>query len=172
MSPAPARYGASETELAVCTVIKESTSSQITAVMQAFRRTVENGPLYRISAIDVGLKSCQIRYDTAVMELEYQFRDDSWLNVKRDMRIEFTEQEVYFVSPPSENPLTILAETELLTFGPEGCGMDWQQSEIQPVQDEPGVTEAIFHGDACNCQARIRRNAAGSVVSLLFRSAC
>ena len=140
--------------------------------MLELRRSVEMGPLYTIPAAAAGVASCRARYDSAVVELEYRFKTGGWLHVKHDARIEYTEQEARFALSPAENPVVILAGAERAAFGPNGCGIDWRQAETQPAGDDPSATETVFHGDMCNCQARIRRDAAGRIVGLLLRSAC
>jgi hypothetical protein len=140
--------------------------------MLELRRSVEKGPLYTVPAAAAGVASCHVRYDSAVIELEYRFKDGGWLHVKRDARIEYTEQEARFALSPAENPVTILAGAERAAFGPDGCGIDWRQAETQPAGDDPSATETVFRGDVCNCQARIRRDAAGRIVGLVLRSTC
>lgn len=159
---------------AACTVHREpeSSMSQNTDTVQILQRTVESSLLYQLSMSAAELKSCLIWYDAAAITIKYQFQDGGWLHVKRDMRIEYTEQEAQFVFPSIENPIEILADLEYRTFGPQGCGIDWQHSESQSIQENASITETVFYGDVCNCQARIRRDTSGGVVGLLMRSAC
>jgi hypothetical protein len=140
--------------------------------MLALQRSVENSPLFSIPIAAAGIASCHVRYDSAVIELEYRFKDGGWLHVKHDARIEYTEQEARFALSSAENPVAILAGAERVAFGHNGCGIDWRQAETQPAVDDVGTTETIFHGDVCNCQARIRRDVAGRVVGLMLRSTC
>jgi hypothetical protein len=134
--------------------------------------TVEKGPLFTVPAAAEGVASCRVRYDAAVIDLDYRFKDGDWLHVKRDARIEYTDQEARFALSPKENAEAIRAGAERAAFGPNGCGIDWRQAETQPSVDDPSTTESVFRGDVCNCQARIRRNAAGRVVGLMLRSTC
>lgn len=140
--------------------------------MLALRRSVENGPLFTIPAAAAGVASCHVRHDSSVIELEYRFKDGGWLHVKRDARIEYSEQEARFALSPKEDPMAILAAVERGAFGPNGCGIDWRQSETQPAADDISASESVFRGDVCNCQARIRRGSTGNVIGLTLRSAC
>ena len=157
-----------------CSIHRESESgiSQNTDTMEILQRTVESSLLYQLLTSTTRLASCQIWYDAAVITIKYQFQNGGWLHVKRDPRIEYTEQEAQFVFPSTGNPVEVLTDLEYRTFGSQGCGIDWQHSELQSLQENASITEAIFYGDICNCQARIRRNASGDVVGLLMRSAC
>lgn len=172
--PVPFQNKISSNAHAVCEIHRGSESgiSQNTSTTEVLQRMVESSLLYQQSASVAKLASCQIWYDAAVITIKYQFQDGGWLHVKRDMRIEYSEQEAQFVSPIKENPIKILTDLEYQTFGEQGCGIDWQHSESQLMQETASLTEAIFYGDTCNCQARIRRNANGDVVGLLMRSAC
>jgi hypothetical protein len=138
----------------------------------ALRRTVEAGPLYTIPATSEGVRSCRAAYEAGVIALEYSFRDGGWLRVKRDPRIEYTDQEARFELSRGENPTAVLTRAEVVAFGDKGCGIDWAESEKQPADDDSRAVETIFRGDVCNCQARFRSNAAGRVIGLSLRSAC
>ena len=139
----------------------------------ALQRSVETSPLYTIPASTEGVAACRIRYQPdGVLGLEYRFRGGGSLHVTRDARIEYTEQDARFALTVKEAPEAILARTERVAFGPNGCGIDWRHFETQAAEGELGVTETIYRGEICNCQARIRRGAAGQVIGLMFRSAC
>ena len=56
--------------------------------------------------------------------------------------------------------------------GSEGCGIDWAQQPEKAAGDDPSLTDELFRGDTCNCQARVRRNRDNRVVGLLFRATC
>lgn len=172
--PVPFQNKSSSNKYSACEIQRGSELGvpQNTDTMQALQRMVENSLLYQQSASVAKLASCQIWYDAAVIMIKYQFHDGSWLYVKRDMRIEYTEHEAQFVFLSIGNPIETLADLEHQTFGPQGCGIDWQNSESQSMQENASITETIFYGDICNCQARIRRNTNGDVVGLLMRSAC
>lgn len=156
-----------------CTVLAGKPSSQEVALAAALKQAIETSPFYTIPAASKGLPSCDLRFNPdGEMELEYHFLDGNWLQVKRNARIEYTEQNVRLNLLLPEQPETILARAEQSAFGTNGCGIDWQQSETQLAEDDRNVTETLFRGDVCNCQARIRRNAYGRVVGFMLRSAC
>ena len=156
-----------------CTVMAGKPSSQEAALATALKQAIETSPFYKIPLDIKGLPSCALRfYPDGEIVLEYHFLDGNWLQVKRNARIEYTEQNVRLNLVLPEQPETILAHAEQSAFGPNGCGIDWQQSETQLAKDDRNVTETVFRGDVCNCQARIRRNAYGHVVGFLLRSAC
>jgi hypothetical protein len=145
---------------------------QVSADLAALQRAVETSPLYTIPAVTLGVAECHVRDESGVMALEYRFKDGGWLHVKRDARIEYTEQEARFTLSLAEDPVAVLSLAEQKAFGVKGCGIDWQKMETQPARDDTNATETVFRGDVCNCQARIRRDAAKHVVGLTIRSAC
>jgi len=155
-----------------CVIADQNLSAKENEAIAELRRNVEAGPLYSLSTKRAGIATCSAKYETGVLTLEYNFRDKGWLRVKRDSRIEYNDQEVRFGSPLEEEPKAILKRAELAAFGKDGCGIDWEQFEKQPTPDDPQGVETIFRGDTCNCQARIRTDAAGRTIGLKFRSTC
>jgi hypothetical protein len=155
----------------VVTAAEGTLSPQIQDAVAAFQHAVETGPLFTVPASRADVASCRIGYQSGMTSLEYQFRDGGWLRAKRDPRIEYSDQEVRFPVPP-ENPLAILTRAERATFGENGCGIDWNVNETHAAEDGHGAVEAIYRGDTCNCQARVRSDATGRVVGLTLRSAC
>ncbi len=156
-----------------CTVVEGNPSPQDALASQALQRNIETSPLFTIPASGSGLSACRIRYQPdAVIALEYQFKQGGWLHVKRDARIEYTEQDARFALTSNELPEAIMARAEHAAFGADGCGIDWRQPETRPSDEVSGAIETLFRGDACNCQARIRRDANGRVIGLMLRSAC
>jgi hypothetical protein len=119
-----------------------------------------------------GIAACTVSVDEGAIMLEYRFKDGGRLNVKRDARIEFTEQVAQFHFPRDKDPLTVLTEAERAAFGADGCGIDWQAPDTQEIPDDSGATRTLYYGDICNCRARISHDAAGRVVELMLRSAC
>ena len=94
------------------------------------------------------------------------------MRVTRNAQIEYSDQEVRFASPPSESPVAVLTRTEQAAFDGKGCGIDWRSGDTSAASDDPSARETVYRGDTCNCQARVRSDAKGRVVGLLFRSAC
>jgi hypothetical protein len=146
------------TQVPPCEIANQSES------IAELRRTVEAGPLYTIPAAG-GVANCRGNVDEGVISLEYNFQGGGWLRVKRDPSIEYNDQEARFGSPLTEDPNAVLKRAELAAFGADGCGINWEEPE-------KGPEETIFRGDTCNCQARIRHNAAGQAIGLTLRSTC
>jgi hypothetical protein len=61
-----------------------------------------DSPLYTIPAT-AGVAACSINVESGVITLEYRFKEGGRLHVKRDSRIEFTEQvaRIYLASEKS-----------------------------------------------------------------------
>lgn len=135
------------------------------------RQTVERGPLYASLTARSAVASCRIDRQSSEVALQYTFGDGGRLDVKHDPRIEYNNQEVRFASPPAEDPVELLKRVEQAAFA-NGCGIDWGQASTQPASNDPNTTENVYRGDVCNCQGRVRQDAGGRVVGLIFRSAC
>jgi hypothetical protein len=138
-----------------------------------WRAAVEQGPLYAAASAASPRTACELARDPdGQMTLSYRFRDGNALRATRNPAIEYDEQSARFERPPAEDPLALLARAERAAFGESGCGIDWKPDEVGAVDGQPGVTETVYRGDVCNCQARVRRGAQGQVLALLLRSAC
>ena len=141
-------------------------------LLASLRRTVETGPIYALMTRKAGLASCRIGNESGRLELDYRFRDGGSLRVRHDPRIEYNDQEARFATPLAEDAVALLTRVEQASFGATGCSIDWRRAETQPASDDARATESIYRGDTCNCQARVRRDPAGRVTGLVFRSAC
>ena len=170
--PAPGQTPAPPSTLVACVGADAAATPNDVSALADLRRSVEAGPLYAAGVTASALVMCRVRLESGVMALEYEFRDGGWLHVKRDARIEYTEQEAHFASPPAEPPDALLARAQKAAFGVDGCGIDWRQPETLAVEGNSGAKDTVFRGDVCSCQARIRRDVGGRVVGLAFRSAC
>src|SRR3989442_3033301 len=104
-----------------CVAAEKAIPPKDAVTIASLRRTVEMGPLYTIPATRSGVASCRIGYEEGVITLEYTFRDDGWLRVKRDSRIEYNNQEARFAFPPTENAMPVLTRAERVAFGANGC---------------------------------------------------
>ena len=155
-----------------CAVTAGPLSQPARESVAALQRAIETGPLFTVAASRAAVASCRIGFESAAASVEYQFSDGGWLRAKHDARIDYTDQEVRTAVPPAENPISILTRAERVAFGDKGCGIDWNEKETQPAPDDRGAVDAIYRGDTCNCQARVRSDAAGRVVGLILRSAC
>lgn len=155
-----------------CAVLADAAKPQ-QAQASAWQLSVERGPLYAAATTTSPVVACDFRWEVdGQITLTYRLRDGGSLRALRNPAIEYTEQTARFSLPVADNPLALLARAERAAFGDSGCGINWQQADIQPADDERGVTETVYRGEACNCQARVRRDAAGRVRGLLLRSAC
>ena len=170
--PAPSQASAPPSALIACVGADAAATSHDASALAALRRSVEAGPLYAAVVTASAVVTCRVRHESGSMTLEYQFRDAGWLHVKRDARIEYTEQEANFAAPPAEPPEALLARAEQAAFGVSGCGIDWRQPETPAVEEDSGTKDTVFRGDVCSCQARIRRDGGGRVVGLALRSTC
>jgi hypothetical protein len=135
------------------------------------RRAAESGPLYAALAERSAVASCQVRVDSGQVTLEYTFAGGGALTFERNPTIEYSNQEVRVTGLSAGNAVELLQRVERSSFAPDGCGIDW--ADAVPVESAPpDITETAYYGDPCNCQARVRTDAAGNVIGLVFRSAC
>ncbi len=146
-----------------------ATDAQALATLRA---SVEQLPLYTAMAGKAALGSCRVVGDGTRTTLAYTFGDGSTLHVSRDTSIEYSSQEAHFASALTDDPVALLTRAEHGSFGAEGCGIDWQSDEREPAIDDAKATEQVYRGEVCNCQARVRRDSAGTVVGLVMRSTC
>jgi hypothetical protein len=138
-----------------------------------WQAAVEQGPLYAAASASSPRAACELAHDAdGQLMLSYRFRDGNALRASHNAAIEYDEQSAHFEQPPAEDPLALLARAERAAFGDGGCGIAWKPDEVGAVDGQPGVTETVYRGDVCNCQARVRRGAQGQVLALLLRSAC
>ena len=168
-APAPSQVA---TLALACVDTGAAPAPEAAATLAALRRGVESGPLFAALATSSGVASCRVGHDAGAIDLAYRFGDGGWLHVKRDARIEYTAQEARFATPLAEPPAAVLARAEKAAFGAQGCGIDWAQPETRAGEAGFSATETVFRGDVCNCQASVRRDAAGRVVGLALRSTC
>ncbi len=90
--------------------------------LAALRRNVESGPLYTIPAA-AGVSACSVGVKSGVITLEYQFKDGGRLHVKRDLRIEYTEQVARIRLAREKSPVAVLADAERVAFGASGVAL-------------------------------------------------
>jgi hypothetical protein len=98
--------------------------------------------------------------------LAWRFRDGAALRVERDAAIEYANQQARVGKSFRGDPIAVLKRAERTAFGKGGCGIDWRR----PASAAAGTS--VFRGAACNCEARIGRDARGRVQTLALRSAC
>jgi hypothetical protein len=139
---------------------------------RAWRESVERSPLFSAAA-GAGVERCTIaRQAEGRTTLDYRFRGGNALQVSRDPAIEWLEQTARFAQPPAQPPMALLADAERSAYGSSGCGIDWSDPETRPAAGRPAGTESVYRGVACNCQAIVRRDAAGKATTLTLKSAC
>lgn len=138
----------------------------------ALARGARTSPLYLATGDGSPELACEIRIDAGAISIAYRFANGGHLQLNRDDRIEYTEQDAQLVVPPKEPGEDILARAERAAFGAAGCGIDYRHGETRPAQGEAGTVETVLRGDVCNCQARVRKSASGRVMALLLRSSC
>jgi hypothetical protein len=138
----------------------------------ALRAATERGPLFATLQASSSVQACRVRFEPGTVEIDWRMHDGGWLRVARDSRIELYEQEARLAVPLSEEPTAWLRRAAVAAFGDGACGIDWRTSETEAVTGDPPATEQVFRGDVCNCQARLRRDAAQRVVGALLRRAC
>ena len=146
------------------------TAREDLAALADLRRAAEGGPLYQALALRARPGSCRTSSKSGELSLEYAFRDGGSLVVTRNPAIEYSNFDVRFGSAFRDDPIDLLRRAERSAFSPAGCGIDW--SAASPSASGEGASETGYYGDVCNCQARIRRDTAGLVIGLTFRSAC
>lgn len=138
----------------------------------ALRRSVESGPLYAAAGSASRLAACRVDQSLGTITLQYDFTDGSRVRATHDPRIEYSEQVVRLVASIGVPAIEALQRAERAAFGAEGCGIDWRRNEARTAPAEAGATDAVFSGEVCNCQGRIRSDASGRVIELAFKSAC
>ena len=153
-----------------CVAADPRSTAAPAATVSELRRTVEAGPLYAAFAAGGSATTCRVGNDSGSVTLEYTFGDGASLRVTSNPQIEYTDQDARLETPLKEDPVAVLRRAEQSAFGGKGCGIEWRDKQTQPA--DGGSIEDIYRGDICNCQARVRRNAAGEVKGLLLRSAC
>ena len=151
-----------------CTVDGPALAAAQAALAQELQRVARSAPLFAASIAPSGVAACRIEAADAAVSLAYRATSGNQLHVRRDEAIEYTEWEARFVAPPGD-PAKVLQQAERAAFGADGCGIDWQRPETVPAGDG---RETRFRGHTCQCQASMRRDAAGKVVALGLRSTC
>jgi hypothetical protein len=149
--------------------IISSASLTVLAEMQA---TVENGRFYSIPTASAGVKECTIRDDSGVLQLEYKFRNNDWLRVIGDERIEYSMQEVRYTLPSKDDAITILKHELHNWFGGVDCGIDWNNPVVTVAKDDVKAMDTVYWGEVCNCSARIRHDSGNRVIGLRISSVC
>ena len=133
---------------------------------------IETGPFYRRMLQQLGKPlSCSVRQEGDAIALSYAFSKDARLEAQSDAAIESSMQRATFPGLNREKALALLKKGESDSYAKDGCGIDWKKPEDQSMDSPTGSHATVFHGDACNCQARIVYQG-DAVVALVLSSAC
>lgn len=154
-----------------CVAVGKISTASLT-VLAEMQATVENGSFYTIPAASAGVKECSIRDDSGVLRLEYRFKDNGWLRVIGDERIEYSMQEARYTLPSKDDAITILKHELHNWFGGVDCGIDWNKPEVTVAKDDAKAMDTVYWGEVCNCSARIRRDSSNRVMGLRISSVC
>jgi hypothetical protein len=159
---------------APCAGAADTATGPGAADVWALRQSIEHSPLYAAAAAGTGVAACTVASAGAgQLRFDYRFVSGNTLQVVRDPRIELLQQGAQFVSPLAQPALALLGEAERAAYGAGGCGIDWAlPDEARPAPATPGSTETVYRGEACNCQAIVRRDAGGRITALTLKSAC
>jgi hypothetical protein len=151
----------------------EDAPSDDVASANALQKNIRTNPLYQMLAATSHVTACRVAFhEPGKFDIDYRFGPGNWLRLKRDANIEYTQWTVRFTGALKEPAQAMLARAARASFGPDGCRIDWSESETQTAADDASATETIYRGAVCNCQARIRRNAHGRVDGFTLSSAC
>jgi hypothetical protein len=135
-----------------------------------FVKRVENSPLYLELRVAGGMAHCRTDFESGSIRVEYRFHKGGWLRIKRDERIEYTDQEARFAHPV-DSALELLKRAERADFGSQGCGIDWSNPHPRPSSGDIAL-DVAYYGEQCNCQAILREDSSERILGVALRSAC
>lgn len=145
-------------------------------ILNELQRAVEAGPMYTIPAASLGVLECRMKEfypDTSlILDLEYRFKKEGWLKLRRTESIEMTYEEAHFTLAPTEDAVSIMKREEKEMMGEEGCGIDWQNPKMNPYEFDKNIIETVYRGEVCNCHINIHRDQNNRVINLIISSAC
>jgi hypothetical protein len=133
-------------------------------------RTVPLSPFYaelvRLHGAPLG---CSAQATENDLTISYSFARGARLVVHTTPAIEFAEHRLELRAISRTKALELLEAEERADYGESMCGIAWK-APPEAVTATDGSHGFAYHGDTCNCQARILRGKKG--VTLLLRSAC
>jgi hypothetical protein len=136
-------------------------------------RSSRAGPLFGATIAPYGDGTCTVGRiegsEGKAVAIDFSAPVGNRLHVERDERLEASVAEATFAVPLAGDPLALLQRAEHASYGVDGCGIDWAHPEQRRDGD---AAEAVYRGTSCNCQARVRRDGAGVVRSLVLKSTC
>jgi hypothetical protein len=156
----------------VCAGSLSQASAELLLAYPSFQRDIEDGPLFQALQQRLGPpRSCVRSVQDGGLRLAYKFPKSGALVARVDPRIEFSEQHVNLKGLDEAEAESLLQAAETNTFGTTGCGIAWDQPVTEERGSFGGSREMVYHGDACNCQARVVYDGK-KVIGLILRSAC
>lgn len=159
--------------IAPCAVTGEAPSADDLRDARHLQRSIEANPLFLKPASMSRVRGCTANFESSGrFVLDYQFRGKQSLRVERDTAIEYLSIKSTFRLPPGELAESILTQAEQSSFGPNGCGLDMQQADTHPVENERQLNETVYQGNVCNCRGIIRRDAKQQVIGFILTSTC
>jgi hypothetical protein len=136
-------------------------------------RTTRAAPLFNATIAPTGDGVCRVGRvegsEGKAVAIDFTAPNGNHLRVERDERLAASVAKADFEVPYAGDPVVLLQRAESATYGMNGCGIDWARPEQRRDGD---ASESLYRGTSCNCEARVRRDAAGAVRSLTLRSAC
>jgi len=136
-----------------------------------FQQRVEAGPFYRELVRQLGMpESCESETNEDRIKLSYAFHNNARLEARIDPSIEFSEQRMQLRNLTDKIAVALLQEGEKDAFGKEGCGIKWDRPKRQSGE-RAGSQEIGYHGDTCNCKARVIYEN-HSIIALVLTSTC
>lgn len=140
--------------------------------VRQFQDHVESGPLYKELERRIGKPgACKINLEDENMTLSCAFPSNMRLEARTNPRIEFSEQRVELRGLGQKKALALLKQSEIDSFGRDGCGVKWNRPVEEASARPAGSREVVYRGDTCNCQGRVVYEN-NSIVALVWRSAC
>jgi hypothetical protein len=112
---------------------------------------------------------CAAQASESDLTITYSFAHGARLVVHTTPSIEFAEHRIEMRAISQAKALELLEAQERADYGESMCGIAWK-APPEAVTATDGSRGVAYHGDTCNCQARILRGRKG--VTLLLRSAC
>jgi hypothetical protein len=140
--------------------------------VRAFQQALTTGPFYKELSRRAGKpRECKVAIDDGGITLSYSFRGNASLFSQVSAANESTDQRMQVRSITAQAAISLLKRAEKDAFGQDGCGIVWDHPAEEVAGAKTGSREAVYRGDACNCQARLVYEGK-SIVALVLRSAC
>jgi hypothetical protein len=163
---------ASKDSNAACSV--EAAASAPETIRGAYATLLKQllaSPFYRYAAARFGgARMCTPSLETDSAAVTIGFGKRAQLSASVSPSVELSEQRLDTPGLSSERAKILLRQQVEAVYGADACGIDWNNPQMQKSA-EPAVTDTLYRGDTCNCQARIRY-VKGIVSRVSVRSTC